>query len=406
MSATAKSIPLRSAARPSSAEARSARIVHLTSVHPTFDVRIFHKECKSLARAGYHVTLICAHDREEIVEGVRVKAVSRASGRFSRMFRTTWAILESAIREDADLYHFHDPELIPAALMLRLRRKTVVYDVHENVPADVSAKHYIPRLLRRPIAWIAGLIEMAASRHFSAVVPATGEIARRFEFRGADAVLVRNYPSADELPAVSPWSQRSTSVVYAGLLSPDRCIKEILQAFELLPNALHASVVFAGPFSPPGYAREIAALPGQHRAKFLGTIDRSALFRLFNSGRAGLCLCRPTLGYLDSAPTKIFEYMQAGIPVIASDFPAFRAIIDAAKCGLLVDPLDPEAIARAIQYVLTHPAEAEQMGRRGREAARRTFDWATEESELLALYARLIASQQMAPAGPREGGSE
>ncbi|HTW31719.1 MAG TPA: glycosyltransferase family 4 protein [Candidatus Sulfotelmatobacter sp.] len=406
MSATAKSTPLRSTARLSSAEARGARIVHLTSVHPTFDVRIFHKECRSIARAGYDVTLICTHDRDEIVEGVRVKAVSRASGRFFRMFCTTRAILKQAIREDADLYHFHDPELIPAALLLRLRKKKVVYDVHENVPADVSAKHYIPRLLRRPVAWLAGLIEKAASQQFSAVVPATREIAHRFESRTAQAVLVRNYPSVDDISVAPSWSQRSASVVYAGLLSPDRCIKEILQALELIPSAIDARTIFAGPFSPRTYADEIAGMPGQDRAKFLGTIDRFAVSRLYDGGRAGLCLCRPTLGYLESAPTKIFEYMQAGIPVIASDFPAFRAIVNTARCGLLVDPLDPGAIAGAIEYILTHATEAEQMGWRGREAARQTFNWTSEESKLLALYARLLDSHSMASASPRQGNSE
>jgi len=387
--------------------AGAPKIAHLTSVHPPFDVRIFHKECKSLARASYDVTLIACHDRDETVEGVRLRAVPRLEGRLSRMVRTTIAILRQALREDADLYHFHDPELIPVALILRLQSKKVVYDAHENVPADISAKHYIPRLFRSAIASLAGFLEMRSCCHFSAIIPATAGIQHRFERYTTNTVLIRNYPSADELSSDSrPWSQRSNSVVYAGLLSPDRCIKEILQALELLPSTLKARANLAGPFSPPAYAREIAATEGRHCATFLGVIDHTEVTRLFEDGRVGLCLCRPTPGYLESAPTKIFEYMQAGMPVVASDFPAFRAIVAAARCGLLVDPLNPQAIAHAIEYLLTHPMEAEQMGRRGREAASRTFNWTSEEEKLLALYARLLNPQPSTAPSRRERGVE
>jgi glycosyltransferase involved in cell wall biosynthesis len=369
------------------------KIVHLTSVHPAFDVRIFHKECKSIARAGYDVTLIAAHDRDETVDGVRMKAMVPPSGRISRMLRTTWAICRQAIREDADLYHFHDPELIPVALVMRIRGKKVIYDVHEDVPADILTKQYIPRHFRRPISWLAGLVEKKSSRYFSAVVTATNPISRRFRFRKAGTVVVSNYPVLDQEwdPRVPSWSHRTgSSIVYAGLLSEDRCIREIVEAMNLVPPSLGATLNLAGGFSPPAYAREVTAAQGWQKVNSLGVVSRSDLSLLLNSARAGLCIYRPDPNCVEAAPNKLFEYMYAGIPVIASDFPGFHAIVNSVKCGLLVDPLDSKGIARAIEYVLTHPEEAEQMGRRGREAVSRTFNWASEEDKLLALYASLL----------------
>jgi len=371
---------------------KARKVVHLTSVHPPFDVRIFHKECKSIARAGYNVTLIAGHERDETVDGVRVKGVSRSSNRLSRMLSATWAIGRQALHEDADLYHFHDPELIPLGVFMRFRKKKVVYDVHEDVPADVAFKHYIPRPLRRPLAWLAGLIEMKSSRYFSAIVPATPAISRRFRFRPGDTVVVSNYPLLDDRSFNNrlPWAQRSPSIVYVGLLSKNRCIGEILQAMALVPKSLEATLVLAGIFSPPAYAQEVAASEAWPRVKALGFIDHTQVAQLLNEACAGLCICRSDPNYVEAFPTKIFEYMSAGIPVIASDLPEIRAIVSTTKCGLLVNHLDPKSIAQAIEYVLNHPQEAEQMGQRGREAVLNKFNWANEESKLLALYEELF----------------
>src|SRR5579862_6548761 len=225
----------------------TGRVAHLTSVHPPFDVRIFHKECKSIARAGYHVTLIAGHDRDETVDGVHLKAVPRRRGRLSRMVRTTTAILRQALREDADLYHFHDPELIPVGLLLRLKGKIVVYDAHEDVAFDVALKHYIPRLLRRPVAWVIDRIESSSSAHFSACVAATKPIGRRFASRTSRTTVISNYPVNDERPAFhKPWRERSASVAYVGMLSGDRCIAEIVQAMTLLPEKLRVTLNLAG----------------------------------------------------------------------------------------------------------------------------------------------------------------
>ena len=121
------------------------KVAHLTTVHTPFDVRIFHKECKSLSRAGYDVTLIVCHDKDEIREGIRIRGLPKSRGRLSRIMQGTWSMYREAVRQDADLYHFHDPELLLVGLLLRMRGKMVVYDAHEDVAADMAAKHYVPR---------------------------------------------------------------------------------------------------------------------------------------------------------------------------------------------------------------------------------------------------------------------
>jgi len=207
--------------------------------------------------------------------------------------------------------------------------------------------------------------------------------------------VISNYPLLDVnvCRAQRPWSERSASVVYAGLISKDRCIGSVVQAMGLLPLGVKATLNLAGAFSPPGYAQELASTPGWSRVKVLGAVDHPEVARFLSEARAGLCVYRPDANSLEGIPTKLFEYMQAGIPVIASDFPGFRAIVSTERCGLLVDPLDPASIARAIEYLLGHPEEAREMGQRGQEAVRKTFNWVSEESKLLALYAALLRSQ-------------
>lgn len=306
----------------------------------------------------------------------------------------TWALYREAIRQNADLYHFHDPELVPIGLLLRLHGKTVVYDVHEDISVDVAAKHYIPRVLRRPLAWIISEIETLSSRLFSGIVAATATISLRFPFRDQRQVVVSNFPILPEFqtPLAPAWEDRSQAVGYVGVLARDRCLPEMLQAMSLLPPELSARLELGGNFSPPGLKEELSGNEGWRRTRTLGVLDRAGVAKLLGEVRAGLVVLKPTPAYLESAPVKMFEYMAAGIPVIASDFPKFRDIIEGAKCGLLVDPTSPSAIAGAIHYVLTHPREAEEMGNRGRETSIRKYNWATEETKLLHLYHVLLDS--------------
>jgi glycosyltransferase involved in cell wall biosynthesis len=373
---------------------RSIKIVHLTSVHSPFDVRIFAKECRSLAQAGFQVTIVAPHCKDESAEGVRIKAVPLVDGkgRIHRMTATAWRVLREALAQDADLYHFHDPELIPAGLILRARRKKVIYDVHENVPKDILLKQYLPAWSRRLLSWLIGELETSASRRFSALITVSPMIAERFIAGNPKTVLIHNFPDLTELTQASeiPWESRQPVVVFPGGILPERGIRQMVQAMACLPESANARLEIASSEFPEDLWDELTRHPGWRRVHYWGRLNRSQIIELFGRASAGLVLYLPEEQNLCALPHKLFEYMAAGIPVIASDFPLWRRILHGIDCAVFVDPLKPRAIAEAIQYVLNHPADSARMGRNGREAVRAIYNWDSQARELVKLYNGLV----------------
>jgi glycosyltransferase involved in cell wall biosynthesis len=365
-----------------------ARIVHVTSVHPGCDVRIFVKECQSLARAGYEVIGLTNDQQDAHCGHVRIRGLGGSGGRFQRVTTKLLRMAREAFRMNGDVYHIHDPELLLLALLLRARKKCVIYDVHEDLPSTILYKHYIPARIRLPIMGVVGFLETAAARRMSGLVTATPSIAERFRNLNRNCVVVNNFPDLGELAPVRPlrWMQRSLSVAYIGGIAEERGIRELLAAMGRLPKSLQAKLELAGWFSDQALYPELQRLPEWGSVRWRGLLDRPQVAELLGSVRAGLVVLHPEPNFLTSQPTKLFEYMAAGVPVVASDFPLWREIIRGAGCGILVDPRDPSAIAEVILYLLTHDAEAEAMGRRGRQAVEEQFNWGHEEGKLLAFY--------------------
>lgn len=368
--------------------------MHLTSVHPALDIRIFHRECRSLQAAGYEVVLVAPHVQSTVVDGVQIVAVPRPAGRLERMTRTVGQVYREARRLDADLYHFHDPELIPVGLLLEAGGKPVVYDMHEDAPRTMLAKHYFPTWSRAAFGSLVEAGERLAAGRFSALVAATPAIAARYGRLAHRTTIVQNFPDPAEFGRAEglPWSARPNAVAYIGAVAENRGAIEMLRALALVPESLEPRLLLAGAFSPPELLDRCRRDPGWERVEYHPMLDRQGIAALLGRARAGLVLLAPEPRYQVAYPIKMFEYMAAGLPVIASDFPLWRSIVEGAGCGMLVDPRHPEAIARAIEYVLSRPAQAEEMGARGRKAVRERFNWATEEGRLLALYQDLLAS--------------
>lgn len=368
------------------------RIAHLTSVHVPDDIRIFHKECKTLALGGYDVVFVVPRDepREEVVDGVRYHGLTRPRTRRDRMTKTLWQVYRSALEEHADIYHFHDPELMVVGFLLKMHGKKVVYDVHEDMPRQIMTRHWIPSRFRRPVSRGVEILERAGSIAWDGIITVTPTIARRFpEHKRA---VVQNFPVPEELVTANPipYEQRDPVVAYVGKLEGPRGAREMVRAMGELPEDCPARLMIAGTFEPQALEPELQSMKGWSRVDSRGWLKRAQIAELLGKARLGLVLLHPVENYLEAQPNKLFEYMAAGLPVVASDFPSWRALIDDAKCGVLVDPLDPTAIAGAIAWLLDNPAEAQAMGQRGQRAVQEKFTWKVEGDRLIDFYRSIL----------------
>jgi glycosyltransferase involved in cell wall biosynthesis len=384
------------AEQPTTAEClRRITVVHLSSGHDLDDARIYWKECRSLAQAGYTVAFVVPDWRRSRRTGqlsdVEVITVPCWTSRLGRLLALPFSVLLAGLRRNGDVYHFHDPELLPAGFILRLLGKRVIYDTHEDVPRDILIKPWIPRPVRGLLACVVAAAEWLAGRTLSGIVAATPVIARRFPQERT--ALVQNFARSAEFEPRQPSPMAETPVIaYVGSITVERCAMEMVRAMDRLSCFPPARLVIAGGMAPTRLIADLSALPGWSRVDYRGHLDRDGVRSVLAQASIGLALFHPVQSYIDSQPVKLFEYMAAGIPIIASDFPRFRSIIETHGCGLCVPPCDVDAIAAAIDRLLANPNEARAMGQRGRALMLRSFSWESEERSLLHLYKRIACA--------------
>lgn len=369
------------------------KVAHVTSVHQPTDTRIFHKECKTLQQAGYEVVLIAPHEEDVWSEGIRIRAVPIPRNRLERMSRTLWQVYRVSIQEDAQVYHFHDPELISVGLLLKLKGKKVIYDVHEDLPRQILSKEWITPWLRRGISTVAEVIEGLAGRCFDQIIAVTPKIADRFHKERT--TIVKNYPLMEELMGTSsgPYEARPPLVSYiAAGITVHRGLREMVGAISLLSDDYQARLVLAGKLSPSSLRDEQRL--GWERVDEVGFLDREGVKQLLSQTRIGMVTHHPLVNYVDSIPVKLFEYMAAGVPVVASHFPLWKEYVEGSCCGICVNPLDEKEISTAIEWLLCHPEEAREMGENGIRAIQASYNWNIESRKLLDVYAVLLAVKQ------------
>jgi glycosyltransferase involved in cell wall biosynthesis len=362
-------------------------VCHMTSVHRYNDTRIFLKECRSLSSAGYDTYLIAPNAPDSTVDGVQICGIKgENSGRFNRFTKTVWNVYKKAVSIDADIYHFHDPELLPIGLLLKASGKKVIYDVHEDLPRQILSKDWIPKRFRNVVSKIVEFVENTMVRYLDATVAATFHISKRFNGICKYAIDVDNYPILDELNNDDiSWDNKENVVCYAGGLTAIRGVKEMVEATAMTKTRL----LLAGEFSPAELKEEVQKIPNWEQVEFLGFLARPEVKKLYARSMAGLVVLYPQVNYIDAQPIKLFEYMSAGIPVIASNFPKWKEIVEGNRCGICVNPLDPEDIAGAINWIIHNPDEARKMGENGRRAVENGYNWENEKEKLIELYEQL-----------------
>lgn len=365
------------------------KIVHISSVHELFDNRIFWKECKSLDEK-YDLTLIIPHKESGTVEGIQVIGLERQSSRVKRMLITTMQAFQHALEEDARLYHLHDPELIPVGLLLRMKGKKVIFDMHENVPGSIRSKGWVPKKIRKILCTLYQGFEKLTLNRFG-VIFAEKSYEREYPWiRTTETVL--NMPKAHKIARIHNEKKQTPTIGYIGRIGPNRGSIILLDALKVLNEQgmeVHFECVGGGADPHLNQLQEIAQSNGL-TLRLHGFLKPEEGLKIMASCHIGMAILMPVPNYLESLPTKIFEYMALGLPVIASNFPLYKSIVEEEECGICVNPENEHEVAEAIQWLIRNPQKAREMGERGREAVLEKYSWQNEEKKLYEFYEQVI----------------
>ena len=366
------------------------KIVHLTSAHPRYDTRIFLKMCISLSHIEkYEVILIVADGKgDETKSNVKIIDVgAKTGGRISRMTKTVSKVYKKAIELDADLYHLHDPELIPTGLKLKKLGKKVIFDAHEDLPKQLLGKPYLNKPMKIILSNFFTVFEKLSCNKFDFIITATPSIRDKFLKININSIDINNYPILGELESVEENVLKKNEVCYVGGIADIRGIKEVIKSLKYVPNV---SLNLVGKFNSIQTRNEVQSYEGWSQVNELGFKNRQEVANILASSIAGLVTFHPLQNHIDAQPNKMFEYMSAGLPIITSNFPLWREIVEGNNCGVCVDPLNPKEIADAIQFIVDNPLKAKEMGENGKNAIYDHYNWSNESKKLFELYDKLI----------------
>lgn len=353
------------------------QVAQVTTVHRPDDTRVRHRECGALTDAGVSVTLVAKAGSEltEPDDAVRRVPLPEPRTRWARLLQQP-RLLRELLTLDADVYQFHDPELFATAVALHALGRVVVVDIHEDYRAQIKVKPYLGRAAPLVAAGVA-LAEAASVRFVDGTVVARPAVHARLARHARRLVLVENF--AEPSDGVGPFDLtsyrcRPPVACYVGSVSRFRGLKDMVEAAQL---ASDWELALAGPVSrDEASERLMAGIPDP--SVYRGVVPRSELPTFLSRCRVGLSVLWPVPSHLADRPTKVFEYMAAGLPVVTSDLPGSRHLVEEAGCGIVIPSGAPEALDEAVSHLMTHPEEAWRMGQAGREAVLSRFSWAGE----------------------------
>ena len=370
-----------------------SKIVHLTSVHRASDTRIFYKECRSLQEAGYNVALVAPHHVNEVKDGVQIYGIAESTSRWTRMWETSRLVVETANAVDADLYHLHDPELLPWAAALLDGTVPLVYDMHEDLIAQVKTKGWIPKIVRP----LVGSFASVGLRFFLSQCPvvfAERSYSQRYNWIRQSAI-VQNMPPVSEMVGIDEPKHGKPTLGYLGTVRSDRGSIVTVEAMSLLQQeGYEVDWECIGPSEPASHQstlKELITRLSVSGIRFRGYLPAQEAWQLISRCHIGVALLDHTPNFADSYPTKLFEYMALGLPVVTSDIPLYRDVVESSGCGKVVDPNDPKDVADAIASLLDNPGKAAEMGERGRKEVRKKYGWNHEAGNLLSFYNDLLS---------------
>lgn len=307
-----------------------------------------------------------------------------------RYYRRAWKIVK---KEPGDIYHCHDLDTLPLGYMAKRRHGgRLVYDAHE-LTTELA---YISRLER--VGW--WVLERFLIRRADEVI-ATGTyradyLAKKYKIAVPTVVLncppligvgTPNRALRDKLGLVD---DKVPVILYQGGFIVGRGLDKLVLAIAYLERGVLVLMGW-GPLEA-----ELRILVKEKSLEehvyFTEPVAPDRVVYYCMSASVGVVMVLHTsLNNYYATPNKLYEYIHAGLPVVSSDFPALREIVEGYELGCTFDPEAPESIAAAINRVLADEQRYDTMRKNALEAAR-IFNWETESRKLLEIYRRLSHS--------------
>lgn len=368
---------------------KKLNICHISTVHSGTDIRIFHKECVSLAANGHRVTYIHPGTGSETLKGVLLigTGIYNYKNKFIRMTKGALETVNLALSLNPDVIHIHDGELVRYIKKIKRMGIRVVYDAHENLPMQILEKEWLKPFIRPMLSRLSDIIEKYYSKYADLVLVVADKTCERFEKLSIRTVQLKNYPIITEFEDINidyGVKKEAKTVCYSGAVWSERGLDTMCDAMSGLKDI---RFIIAGRIDHPKKKWFISNL--SKNIEYKGYLSRTDVLKLYEQSIAGLCLFKPYPNNMIDPPTKIFEYMAAGIPVIASDFESMSGIVEKYNCGICVNPLDISQIRKAVEFILDNPDRAEEMGQNGRNAVAEYLNWEKHSEVLIYEYNRL-----------------
>lgn len=361
-------------------------VCHISTVHFAFDDRIFYKECISLAKAGYKVFLIVQHSKSETVNNINILALPKFSGRLARLIKGSIKAFKLAKTTKANIFHFHDPELMFMGVFLKLSGRKVIYDVHENVSRQIASKEWInPPFLRKTIAFFYKIAEKFCCLFFDKIVTVIPEIAE--EFSTQKSVVIKNLPILGLINPIEREPSDKVKIVYAGGLTRNRGLKEVILAIEAIETPIEFLIM--GQWAEKDYYNECKIHKGWGKVNYIGHVNLDEVFEKLVSCDIGVALLYPDENYLRSLPVKAFEYLACGLPIIMSDFPYWKQTF--VSGALFTNPKNIQQITESLNLLINNPDIRSKMANEGRKLVIEKYSWEAESEKLINLYNELSA---------------
>lgn len=366
------------------------KVCHVISGYFRNDARVFQRQCKSLQKAGYDICLLTNDcESEEILDDIKIYTCKKSwKNRLKILLFAKHQFYQKAVDIDADIYQMHSPELISLGIALKQLDKIVIYDAHEDLPRHILEKEWIPGFMRKTISRIVEVFMNKSLAKYHEIISPHSHVVKQLKSINENVTLITNFPIINNSVDVSldDYLKRHNIMCYTGTVYEYSNQEAILDAMLHIPDINYEIAGYVG----DSHLERLSAHKDFNRVKFWGRIPWSQMKYFYDKTIIGLVIYdyKLNLGYkLGSFGTnKLFEYMEAGLPFICTDYDLWKDVVDKYNCGIYVQPNNSKQIEDAINYLIKNKEKAYIMGQNGKRAVIQEYNWQSQETKYVAIY--------------------